>query len=93
MARRTHKSPRRWALQDAKNRFSEVVDAAVRGEPQIVTKRGEEAAVVLGHADYARLVAARDAGPSLGQYLVAGSPTAKGEPLERIRLRVRDEID
>jgi antitoxin Phd len=30
-----------WSLQDAKNRFSAVVDAAARGEPQMVTRRGK----------------------------------------------------
>ena len=37
-----------WALQDAKNRFSALVDAALRGEPQTVTRRGAPAVVVLG---------------------------------------------
>jgi antitoxin Phd len=30
-----------WTLQDAKNRFSAVVDAAARGKPQKVTRRGK----------------------------------------------------
>ena len=30
-----------WSLQDAKNRFSAVVDAAVGGDPQRVTRRGK----------------------------------------------------
>jgi prevent-host-death family protein len=29
-----------WTLQDAKNRFSAVVEAALAGEPQRVTRRG-----------------------------------------------------
>jgi prevent-host-death family protein len=36
-----------WTLQDAKNRFSAVVDAAARGEPQKVTRRGKWVSVVL----------------------------------------------
>lgn len=36
-----------WQLQDAKNRFSEVVQRARREGPQIVTLRGGQAAVVL----------------------------------------------
>ena len=35
-----------WSLQDAKNRFSAVVDAAVGGDPQRVTRRGKPAVVV-----------------------------------------------
>ncbi len=44
-----------WALQDAKNQFSAVVDAAIRGTPQRVTRRGKPAVVVLAAADYDRL--------------------------------------
>ena len=36
-----------WTLQDAKNRFSAVVDAAARGEPQKVTRLGKWVSVVL----------------------------------------------
>ena len=45
----------RWKLQDAKNRLSEVVNEAVRSGPQIVTRRGEETAVILSMEDYRRL--------------------------------------
>lgn len=44
-----------WTLQDAKNKFSAVVEAAQRGEPQHVTKRGVAAAVVLSAEEYERL--------------------------------------
>ena len=36
-----------WSLQDAKNRFSAVVDAALAGEPQEVSRRGKPAALVM----------------------------------------------
>lgn len=36
-----------WSLHDAKNKLSEVVNAAHSGTPQIVTRRGVPAAVVL----------------------------------------------
>jgi antitoxin Phd len=45
----------RWALQDAKNRFSEVVNAALDKGPQVVTRRGADAAVVLSFDEYQRL--------------------------------------
>jgi prevent-host-death family protein len=45
----------RWSLQDAKNRFSSVVDAALQGTPQTVTRRGKPAVVVLSVEDYERL--------------------------------------
>ena len=44
-----------WSLQDAKNRFSAVVDAALAGEPQRVTRRGRPAVVVLAVEEYERL--------------------------------------
>jgi antitoxin Phd len=46
-----------WSLQDAKNRFSAVVEAALRGEPQLVTRRGAAAVVVVAAEEYARLKA------------------------------------
>jgi prevent-host-death family protein len=46
---------RTWQLQEAKNRFSEVVEEAVREGPQVITRRGKETAVVLSYADYRRL--------------------------------------
>lgn len=45
----------RWQVQEAKQRFSEVLRAAETGEPQIVTKHGEEVAVVIDIAEYRRL--------------------------------------
>lgn len=44
-----------WSLQDAKNRFSAVVDAALNGEPQKVTRRGVWVSVVLSAEEYERL--------------------------------------
>ncbi|MDW6024718.1 type II toxin-antitoxin system Phd/YefM family antitoxin [Mesorhizobium sp. BAC0120] len=44
-----------WTLEDAKNKFSAVVEAAQRGEPQRITKRGVDAVVVLSAQDYKRL--------------------------------------
>jgi prevent-host-death family protein len=44
-----------WQVQEAKQRFSEVLRAAQSGEPQIVTKHGEEVAVVIDIAEYRRL--------------------------------------
>lgn len=44
-----------WTLQDAKNKFSAVVAAAERGEPQHVTKRGHSAVVVVSAEEYERL--------------------------------------
>jgi antitoxin Phd len=60
-----------WTLQDAKNRFSAVVDAAARGEPQKVTRRGTWVSVVLSAEDDQRLqrLAVANA-PSLSELLL-----------------------
>ena len=44
-----------WPLQDAKNRFSALVNAALAGEPQLVTRRRQPAVVVLAVDEYERL--------------------------------------
>lgn len=46
-----------WKLEDAKNRFSEVVRRAMAHEPQFVTRNGRDAVVVVSAADYERLAA------------------------------------
>ena len=46
----------KWSLQDAKNRFSEVVTAAKR-TPQTVTKHGKRAVVIVDAGEYDRLTA------------------------------------
>jgi antitoxin Phd len=48
-----------WQLQDAKNRFSEVVEKARRTGPQFITRRGADAAVVVSAEDWARLTRRR----------------------------------
>ena len=44
-----------WQLQEAKNRLSALVDAAIAGGPQQVTRRGKPAVVVIAAEDYERL--------------------------------------
>ena len=54
-------SERLWQLQDARNKFSELVERAVQGAPQVVIKRGKRTAVLVSAAEYAGLKA-RSAG-------------------------------
>jgi prevent-host-death family protein len=44
-----------WPLQDAKNKFSEVVNDALRRGPQVITRRGVQTAVVISYTEYQRL--------------------------------------
>ncbi len=46
---------RTWQLQEAKNKFSQVVDEAIREGPQLITKRGEEAVILISYAEYRKL--------------------------------------
>jgi len=48
-----------WQLQEAKNKFSQVVEHAVNDGPQIITKRGVEVAIVVSYADYQKMIASR----------------------------------
>jgi antitoxin Phd len=49
-----------WALQDAKNRFSEVVEDALHKGPQWITRRGEDAVVVLSVPEYRKMKTKKD---------------------------------
>ncbi|HET6261933.1 MAG TPA: type II toxin-antitoxin system Phd/YefM family antitoxin [Chloroflexia bacterium] len=50
---------RTWQLQEAKNRFSEVVEEALKDGPQVITRRGVETAVVLSFTDYRKMLLGR----------------------------------
>lgn len=44
-----------WQLQEAKNKFSNLVDKARHDGPQVVTKHGKEAVVIIAIEDYQKL--------------------------------------
>jgi antitoxin Phd len=71
-----------WQLHQAKNRFSEVVDRAVQEGPQVITRRGTEAAVVLSVEDYRRL---RKPETSLLEFLQTSPLVGAELDLERSR--------
>ena len=69
---------RSWSVQDAKNRFSEVVEAA-RRMPQTVTKHGKPAVIVVNVVEYERLRRLERArAPSFADVLL-GMPQDDGE--------------
>ncbi|MCI5147050.1 MAG: type II toxin-antitoxin system Phd/YefM family antitoxin, partial [Candidatus Electrothrix sp. AR3] len=45
-----------WQLQEAKNRFSSLVEQAQHDGPQIVTRHGRETVVVISADEYRRLI-------------------------------------
>jgi prevent-host-death family protein len=44
-----------WQLQEAKNKFSNLVDKARHDGPQVVTKHGKESVVIIAIEDYQKL--------------------------------------
>ena len=61
-----------WHLQDAKTQLSQVVEAALRGEPQHITRRGKQAVVVLSEESFAALQRnARAAAPGFIAHLLS----------------------
>ena len=74
-----------WQLQEAKSRFSEVVERTLSEGPQMVTRRGQDAVVVLSAQDYRSL-----SGTSSLLSTLLNAP--RGEPLDITRSRevIRD---
>jgi antitoxin Phd len=61
---------RTWQLQEARSRFSELVSAALAGDPQRVTRHGKAAVIVVSEADWEEVTRKI---PSFGR-LLAQSP-------------------
>lgn len=79
---------RTWSIQDAKNRFSEVVEAAKR-KPQTVTKHGKPTAVVIAADDFERLTHLDLVhSPSFAELLLA--IPQDGDEFPRLKVRPRD---
>lgn len=64
-----------WQLQEAKSKFSELVERALANGVQIVTRRGRKTVVILPFEEYERLSRRTS---SLAQFLLA-SPLAGSE--------------
>lgn len=64
-----------WPVQDAKARFSEFLEKCLTEGPQMVTKRGSEAAVLVPADEWRRLQAA--ARPSLKELLLSEQARAE----------------
>ena len=51
----TSTNPNHWQIQDAKQRFSEMIRAVASDGPQVITRHGETVAVVVAIDEYRRL--------------------------------------
>ena len=58
-----------WPVQDAKARFTQMLNACLNGGPQVITRRGDAEAVIVSLDDWRRLTTARK--PSLKELLLA----------------------
>ena len=52
----TSPTPDHWQIQDAKQRFSEMIRAVTSDGPQVITRHGEDVAVVVDIGEYRRLI-------------------------------------
>jgi prevent-host-death family protein len=76
-----------WQLQDAKNRFSELVDRALKDGSQVVTRHGRRVVVVLPYDEYERMTQPED---NLAEFLLK-SPLAGAEiEIDRDASKPRD---
>lgn len=57
-----------WKLQDAKAKFSKIVEDALKIGPQFVTRRGQKAVVVVSVEQYEKLVSKK---PSFKEFLLS----------------------
>jgi antitoxin Phd len=79
-----------WPVQDAKARFSEFLETCLTEGPQLVTRRGSEAAVLVSIDQWRRLQA--QARPSLKALLLADEARAELEVPARGRAKRRPPI-
>lgn len=67
---------------EGKNKFSELVANAAKGEPQLITKNGTATAVVISFTEYKRLTAKKE---SLGEFLRNSPLRGIGDELDLTR--------
>jgi prevent-host-death family protein len=75
-----------WQLQEAKQKFSELVRRALEDGPQVVTRRGEEVVVVVPAEEFRRLTGDK---PNFKEFLMS-APDLSVLDLERQKEMPRD---
>lgn len=78
-----------WPVQDAKARFSELLETALKKGPQVVTKRGIEAAVLVPIEEWRRLQ--KSARPDVKEVLLGDGPRFD-LPIPERRFRRREPV-
>ena len=80
-----------WQVQDAKARFSELLDTTLRKGPQVVTRRGVETAVLVPIEEWHRLQ--RSSRPGLKELLLGSGPRFENLLSDRGGQRRRRRVD
>lgn len=75
-----------WQFQEAKNKLSEVVNLALKKGAQIITRRGEEVAVVISYSDYQKLQKSRSSLASFFQESPLDAIDLSESSLESLKL-------
>ena len=78
-------SQKKWQIQEAKNKLSELLDRSSTDGPQIITRHGENTAVVLSMKDYQKLQR-KQAGSSLLDFF-------QQSPLKGVSLDIKRSKD
>ncbi len=80
-----------WQVQEAKNKFSEVIDSAISKGPQVISRRGKQTAVLIGYDEYQKLVKPRQTfrelirdykGPEMPEIVRSKSTTGRATPID-----------
>jgi len=83
-----------WAIQNAKNQFSKVVDIALQGTPQVVTRRGIPVVVVVSADQYNLLTRKEQTDGGFARFLLSMPTGAEdsdvGDIAQNLELR---EVD
>ncbi len=85
------KSDAHWQIQEAKQRFSELIRSVQADGPQFVTKHGEEIAVVIDIEEYNRLHRHGEPKKTFKSWLLNG-PTIDDEFADLINERSKDLV-
>jgi len=80
-----------WQLQDAKARFSELLNVSLKNGPQVVTRRGIAEAVLVPIDEWRRLQ--ESSRPSLKSLLLGPGPRFQDLVPERRKIRRRPPVD
>lgn len=76
-----------WTVAEAKAKFSEVVERALAGEPQTITRNGKTAVVVVAAVEWQRRTERKG---TLADFLKASPLAGSGLKITRIKGRLRD---